>query len=41
VVKNNIKIATQIPKRAIKVTKNLNKDLRVIVTGFGGKWPPI
>ena len=41
VVKNNIKAATQIPKRATKVTKNLNKDLRVMVSSFGGKWPPI
>ena len=41
VVKDNIKIATQIPKRSIRVTKNLNKDMKVIVTAFGGKWPPI
>ena len=41
VVKNNLKAATQIPKRATKVTKNLNKDLRVMVSSFGGKWPPI
>jgi hypothetical protein len=41
VVKDNIKAATQIPKRAVKVTKNLNKDLRLMVTSFGGKWPPI
>ena len=41
VVKDNIKAAVQIPKRATKVTKNLNKDLRLMVTTFGGKWPPI
>ncbi len=41
VVKDNIKIATQIPKRSVRVTKNLNKDLKIIVSAFGGKWPPI
>jgi len=41
VVKDNIKIASEIPKRATKVTKNLNKDLKIMVTAFGGKWPPI
>lgn len=41
VVKDNIKIASQLPKRATKVTKNLNKDLKIMVTAFGGKWPPI
>ena len=40
-VKDNIKVATQLPKRATKVTKGLNKDLRVMVTAFGGSWPPI
>jgi mRNA-degrading endonuclease RelE of RelBE toxin-antitoxin system len=41
VVKDNIKIAAQLPKRATTVTRNLNQDLKVIVVGFGGKWPPI
>lgn len=41
VVKDNIKVAVGLPKRATKVTKNLNKDLKLIVTGFGGSWPPV
>lgn len=41
VVKDNIKIAAELPKRATKVTKNLNKDLKIMVSAFGGKWPPI
>jgi len=41
VVKDNIKVASQLPKRATKVTKGLNKDLKIMVTAFGGSWPPI
>jgi hypothetical protein len=41
VVKDNIKVATTMPKRATQVTKALNKDLKIMVTAFGGKWPPI
>jgi hypothetical protein len=41
VVKDNIQIAAQIPKRSVRVTKNLNKDLKIMVAAFGGKWPPI
>ena len=40
VVKDNIKVAAGLPKRAAKVTKNLNKDMSLIVAGFGGSWPP-
>ena len=40
VVKDNIKVASQLPKRAAKVTKGLNKDLKVMVSAFGGSWPP-
>ena len=40
-VKDNIKAASQLPKRATKVTKGLNKDLKIMVSAFGGSWPPI
>ncbi len=41
VVKDNIKVASGLPKRTTTLTKNLNKDVKVIVTAFGGTWPPI
>ncbi len=34
--KNNISIASALPKRSTRVTKNLTKDVNVIVTTFGG-----
>lgn len=41
VIKDNVKIAASMPKRATVVTKQLNTDIKVIVTAFGGKWPPL
>ena len=32
--------AKGLPKRATTVTKELNADIKVIVTAFGGTWPP-
>ncbi len=40
-IKDNLKIAAKLPKRATVVTKQLNTDIKVIVSAFGGKWPPI
>ena len=39
-IKDNIKVAKGLPKRATTVTKELNADIKVIVTAFGGTWPP-
>ena len=39
-IKDNIKIAKGLPKRSTTVTKALNSDIKVIVTAFGGTWPP-
>lgn len=38
--KTNLKIAADLPSRTKKVTKNLNGDMKVMVTTFGGQWPP-
>lgn len=40
-VKDNIKVATQLPKRSVTVSKQLNADIKLIVTAFGGTWPPV
>lgn len=39
-IKDNIVVAKGLPKRATTVTKELNADIKVIVTAFGGTWPP-
>ena len=40
-VKDNIKVAAQLPKRSVTVSKQLNADIKLIVTAFGGTWPPV
>ncbi len=39
--KNNLGIAKSLPKRSKTVVKGINADTKLIVTTFGGKWPPI
>ena len=40
-VKDNVKVAAQLPKRSVTVSKQLNADIKLIVTAFGGTWPPL
>ena len=38
--KNDLKIMADLPGRTKDVTKGLNKDMTLMVTTFGGTWPP-
>lgn len=40
VLKDDVKIALELPKRTAKVTKGLNSDMGMMVGTFGGSWPP-
>ncbi len=41
ITKTNLGIAKSLPGRSKKVVKGINTDTKLIVTTFGGKWPPI
>ncbi len=40
-IKDNVKIAKDLPKRSKAIIAGMNADTKLIVTTFGGKWPPI
>ncbi len=40
IVKNNIVVTKDLPKRTKKVVKGLNSDMKTVVETFGGTWPP-
>ena len=39
-LKDNLRITAELPKRTKVVMDGLNGDLKLMVTAFGGQWPP-